>query len=81
LKRRLTALMSADTLRDMDGVAGNCHALKADRKGQWAVSLWGQFRLVFVPAHDPMPLLDDGGIDTALVTKILITEVIDYHGD
>lgn len=73
--------MSADTLKHMDGVAGNCHPLAADRKGQWAVSLWGQFRLVFVPDHDPMPLLDDGGIDTTLVTKILITEVVDYHGD
>lgn len=42
--------------------------------------LWGQYRLVFTPDHDPVPLLDDGGIDRASVTAIRIEEIVDYHG-
>ncbi len=45
------------------------------------MSLWGSYRLVFVPDHDPIPTRADGGIDRTLVTKISITEVVDYHGD
>jgi proteic killer suppression protein len=81
LRRRLDALTAAATLKDMDGVPGNCHALTADRAGEFAVSLWGPYRLIFVPNHDPVPTLDDGGIDRSLVTRISITEVADYHGD
>lgn len=81
MKRRLATLRAAPTLKDMDGAPGRCHPLGADRTGQFAVSLWGQFRLIFVPDHDPVPRLHDGGIDPALITKISITEVVDYHGD
>ena len=44
------------------------------------MSLWGSYRLVFEADHNPLPLLDDGGIDRARVTKIVIKEVVDYHG-
>ena len=81
LKRRLDSLTAAPTLRDMDGVPGNCHALHGDRRGQFAVSLWGSFRLIFLPDHDPLPTLADGGVDRSLVTRISIVEVVDYHGD
>jgi len=81
IRRRLTTLRGAPTLQDMEGAPGKCHALGADRHGQFAVSLWGQFRLIFVPNHDPIPHLDAGGVDRSLVTKISITEVADYHGD
>ncbi len=81
LQRRLASLLAAPTLKDMDGVPGHCHTLGADRRGQFAVSLWGSYRLVFVPDHDQIPWLPDGGIDLTLVTKVSITEVVDYHGD
>lgn len=81
IKRRLATLRGAPTLQDMEGAPGKCHALSADRSGQFAVGLWGQFRLIFIPDHDPIPQLDAGGIDRSLVTKISITEVADYHGD
>jgi toxin HigB-1 len=81
LRRRLAALAAAPTLQDMDGVPGNCHQLHADRAGQFAVDLWGSYRLVFEPDHDPLPVRpDDGGIDRSRVTKIMIREVVDYHG-
>jgi toxin HigB-1 len=80
IKRRLASLVAAPTLKDMDGVPGRCHPLRADRSGQFAVHLSGAYRLVFAPNHDPVPLLDDGGIDTSHVTRIVIAEVVDYHG-
>jgi proteic killer suppression protein len=64
----------------MDQAPGNCHQLHADRAEQFAVSLWGSFRLVFQADHEPLPRLDDGGIDKTQVTKIRIEEVVDYHG-
>ena len=80
LRRRLAALSAAPTLADMDGVSGNCHQLHADRDGDFAVDLWGPYRLIFEPNHDPVPLLDDGGVDKRNVTHITIKEVDDYHG-
>ena len=81
LRRRLASLRAAPTLEEMKGVPGNCHPLHEDRRDQFAISLWGPYRLIFVPDHDPIPRLDDGGIDRTLVAQILITEVTDYHGD
>jgi plasmid maintenance system killer protein len=81
LKRRLASLEAARTLEDMDGVPGRCHQLRADRRDEFAVTLLGSYRLVFVPDHDPTPTLPHGGIDRGRVTRILITEVVDYHGD
>jgi len=72
--------MAARTLLDLDGVPGKCHQLRGDRAGSFAVYLWGPYRLILEPNHDPVPRLDDGGIDRSLVTRILITEVVDYHG-
>lgn len=80
LTKRLVALLGAPTLADMEGVPGNCHQLRADRGGQFAVHLWGSYRLIFEPDHDPVPRLDDGGIDRTKVTQIKIKEVVDYHG-
>jgi proteic killer suppression protein len=67
-------------LRDLEGVPGNCHQLHADRAGDFAMYLWGSYRLVFQPDHDPVPELPAGGIDRALVTRIIVKEVVDYHG-
>jgi proteic killer suppression protein len=81
LQRRLESLEAAETLADMDGVPGRCHALRGDRSGQFAVTLWGAYRLTFGVADDPIPRLDDGGIDRRRVTEIRVLEVVDYHGD
>lgn len=81
LKMRLVSLRAAPTLSDMHGVPGNCHPLRADRAGEFAVDLRGPYRLIFEPDHEPVPRLDDGGIDTTNVTNIKIKEVDDYHGN
>jgi toxin HigB-1 len=80
LKRRIVSLEAAPTLADLAGVPGRCHQLGADRAGEFALDLRGSSRLVFAPDHDPLPLLDDGGLDRSKVTKVVIREVVDYHG-
>lgn len=81
LKRRIASLEAAPTLSDMEGVPGRLHGLHADRRGHFAVDLWGSVRLIFEPDHDPVPSLADGvGVDRTLVTDICIKEIADYHG-
>jgi proteic killer suppression protein len=80
LRRRIVQLEGAPTLVDLDNAPGYPHQLSGDRAEQFAMSLDGPFRLVFTPDHDPMPRTDDGGIDRARVTQVLVLEVADYHG-
>ena len=56
------------------------HLLGQNRRGEFAVDLKHPYRLVFRPNHDPIPLLKDGGVDKAKITRITIIEVVDYHG-
>lgn len=55
------------------------HQLSGERAGQFAIDLTPNYRLIFVPNHLPVPLKEDGGIDTDRVTDIEIVEVVDYH--
>ena len=80
LKSRLAVLKNARTLADVPSTPPErCHPLKAKREGQYAVDLVHPQRLVFKPNHDPVPRMDDGGIDLNKVTSIIIIEVVDYH--
>jgi proteic killer suppression protein len=79
-KRRLRTLEVADCLEDLRQAPGKFHPLDADKSGSWAASLSANWRLVFEPAHDPLPILPDGGLDTRSVTAVRILRVEDYHG-
>ena len=73
-------LRAADTLADISTLPpARCHQLSGDRAGQFAVDVRHPFRLIFEPAHDPVPRKEDGGIDLTRVTAIRILEVTDYH--
>lgn len=77
LQARLTELEAASRVTDL--VAGRPHALKGDRKGQYALDLAGGLRLVFAPAQQPLPTKDDGSTDWSRVTNICIEFLGDYH--
>jgi proteic killer suppression protein len=63
-RRRLAQLNAAATIEDLRSPPGNrLHALTADRKGQWAVSVHDQFRICFI--------WTDAGPDAV--------EFVDYH--
>jgi hypothetical protein len=36
-------------------------------------------RLIFAPAHEPVPRKPDGGLDWTQVTAVCILDVEDYH--
>ena len=82
VRRRLSQLAGVSNLELIATIPGaRCHPLAGDRAGQFAVDLHLPFRLIFAPDIEPLPRSDDGLIDRALVTKIRIIEVTDYHGD
>ena len=72
--------MYAPTLADLRNTPGGFHPLSADRSGQFALNLGGQFRLIFEPDEEPIPRKPDGGIDESKVTNIVIEGIVNYHG-
>ncbi len=80
IKMRLKNLKDADNLAIMRTLpAARCHELTGDRKGELAVDVSGNYRLVFEPNHDPAPQKEDGGLNWDEVTKIQINAIEDYH--
>ena len=80
IRRRLDELRAAETLEVMRTIPGaRCHELHQNLAGKLAVNLDQPYRLIFEPAHDPVPTKDDGGLDWTRVTAIRILSVEDYH--
>ena len=80
VKQRIDELIAANNLGIMRTLpAANCHELTGNRKGELAVDVSGNFRLIFEPYHDPIPEKEDGGLDWDAVTEIQIVEIGDYH--
>jgi proteic killer suppression protein len=77
LQTRIADLQSANDVLELP--AGKPHPLQRDRKGQYAISLPDGKRIIFVPANNPTPMIDDKNIDWSRVTKIRIIEIGDYH--
>lgn len=59
--------------------AANCHPLKGNRTGEWALDISANHRMIFIIANDPIPMLDDLSVDTIMVTDISVCEIGDYH--
>ena len=59
--------------------AGKPHPLTGDRDGEFAVSLAGGHRLVFVPNDHQTPKTDTGHIDWPKVSSVKVIFAGDYH--
>jgi proteic killer suppression protein len=80
LQRRMMELKAAESLADISHLPpARCHELKGNRKGQLSVDLEHPFRLLFIPANNPVPIGEDGGLDRTQVTEIEIIEIVDTH--
>lgn len=80
IDQRLSDLKAAESLEVMKSIpAARCHELTGNRAGQIAVDISTNFRLIFKPDHDPIPIKEDSGLDWAGVTIIRILKVEDYH--
>lgn len=74
----MEVLVSAENLEQVPKLKPErCHELKGDRKGQFAVDLTSNYRLVFEPIEKFYKL--DGGLDLSRITAIKIISVEDYH--
>lgn len=81
LQNRLTTLAAAEKLSDVPMAPPDWREqLKGDRDEQFSVVLTKNWRLIFETDHDPIPRLNDGGIDLEKVTAVRFIEVVDYHG-
>lgn len=85
IRIRLAELQAAITLYDFwppkRGLS-RCHELAVgDRKGKFhlTVDLDHPYRLLFIPANDPIPTHADGGLDWSKVTAVTILGVEDTH--
>lgn len=80
LRQRLDELRAAETLADLRYLpAARCHELIGNRAGQLSVDLDHPYRLIFVPANDPIPRKIDGGLDWLQITTISIVGIEDTH--
>ncbi|CAM4207046.1 type II toxin-antitoxin system RelE/ParE family toxin [Aquirufa beregesia] len=80
LNQRLKDLAAAENLAVMRALpAARCHELTGDRKGELAVNVSTNYRLIFEPNHEPIPQKADGGLDWGNVTRIRIIDIEDYH--
>lgn len=81
LKRRLDLLAAAPSLEQVPVTRPpRRHELFQGLARHFAVDLTGNWRLVFRPDHDPVPVRSDGGVDLAAVTAVVIVAIEDYHG-
>lgn len=78
-KQRLDDLAAITNLEEAKNLPGKYHELTSDRKGTWACSLDGAFRLIFQPHNNPIPTNDNGQYIWVEIVGVEIMEIIDYH--
>jgi proteic killer suppression protein len=82
IRIRLADLRAAPTLKEFWPPykhPARCHELTGNRKGQLSVDLDHPYRLIFVPANDPVEKTEDGGLDWSKVTAIIIEGIENTH--
>lgn len=80
IKQRRIELESADNLEVISKLpALRLHQYKGNRKGTWSIDIQENWRILFEINQDPIPTLEDGGIDLKAITVISIESVEDPH--
>jgi len=80
LQQRMMELSTMDTLGDISHLPPpRCHELTGRRAGQFSVDLVHPYRLIFIPADDPIPRTKEGKIDIDRVFEIEVIEIKDTH--
>ena len=80
LRQRLMELGAAKSLEEISRLPPpRCHELLQNRIGQFSADLNHPYRLLFIPAVNPVPRTEDGSIDRGKVSEIEIVEIADTH--
>lgn len=77
---RLADMEAADNLEILTQIpAAKCHPLSGDKRGQWAVNISVNHRLIFEIMNDPIPIIRINEINLKLVNSIRLLKIEDYH--
>jgi proteic killer suppression protein len=80
IKQRRNELLSADNLAIIAKMpALRLHQYKGGDKGTWSIDIHQNWRILFEIDQDPIPTLEDGGVDLKAITIICIESVEDPH--
>lgn len=80
IARRVSELKAARCLADLRTLPQlRAHELAGDRNGQISITIRHPYRLILLPANEPLPRLDDGGLNWSAVTEVTVIEIVDYH--
>ena len=77
LGTRMAEIQAASNVGEL--FAGKPHPLSGDREGEFAVSLAGGDRWVFVPNDNPPKVTDTGHVNWQEVSSVRIIFAGDYH--
>ena len=80
VKLRITQLINADNLEVISTLQVlRLHQHIGKGKGTWSIDIQENWRILFEINQDPIPTLEDGGIDLKAITIISIESVEDPH--
>ena len=80
IKLRITQLKNADNLEVISKLPVlRLHQHIGKGKGTWSIDIQENWRILFTINQDPIPTLDDGGVDLKAITIISIESVEDPH--
>mgnify|MGYP001114331252 FL=1 len=80
VKLRITQLINADNLEVISKLQVlRLHQHIGKGKGTWSIDIQENWRILFEINQDPIPTLEDGGIDLKAITIISIESVEDPH--
>jgi proteic killer suppression protein len=80
IKLRRVQLKAADNLKAISSLRVlRLHPYSGARLGEWSIDIQENWRIIFKPDHDPIPLKEDGGVNLELITAIKIVSVEDPH--
>lgn len=80
IKQRRIQLENADNLEVISKLPQlRLHPYKGKDKGIWSIDVQENWRILFEINQDPIPTLEDGGVDLKAITIIKIESVEDPH--
>ncbi len=80
IKQRINQLESADNLAIISTLPVlRLHQYEGKDKGIWSIDIQKNWRILFEINQDPIPTLEDGGVDLKTITIISIASITDPH--
>lgn len=80
IKQRMNQLKSADNLEVISKLPVlRLHQHIGKGKGTWSIDIQENWRILFEIDHDPIPTIEDGGVDLKEITIISIESIEDPH--